>query len=98
MREHRYFVYLMTNPGNRVLYTGVTGNLSKRVTEHRYGLVEGFSKKYNTRKLIYYEETDYINAALEREKQIKGWLRSKKIALIQSINPKWDDLSQLIGT
>jgi putative endonuclease len=78
---------------SRVIYTGVTGNLERRVYEHKNKLVEGFTKKYNVNQLVYFEETNDVNVALNREKQIKGWLRSKKIALIESINPTWKDLS-----
>ena len=92
MIEKRGYVYILTNRYNKVLYTGVTGDLVKRVYEHKNDLVDGFTKKYNTHKLVYFEVFDYILNAIEREKQIKGWLRSKKIALIESKNPKWKDL------
>lgn len=85
-------VYLMTNKGNRVLYTGVTSDLIKRVWEHKQKLVEGFTKKYNVTKLVYYELLDLIEDAIQREKQIKGWLRSKKFVLVESMNPHWQDL------
>ena len=92
MTEKQGYVYILTNRYNKVLYTGVTGDLVKRVYEHKDDLVDGFTKKYNTHKLVYFEVFDYILNAIEREKQIKGWLRSKKIALIESKNPKWKDL------
>jgi putative endonuclease len=92
--NQRYFVYILTNKTNRVLYTGVTGNLLKRVYEHKNSLVEGFTKKYNCHKLVYFDETNDINAAIKREKEIKGWLRKKKIALIEMQNPKWLDLAE----
>jgi putative endonuclease len=92
MTEKQGYVYILTNRYNKVLYTGVTGDLVKRVFEHKNDLVDGFTKKYNTHKLVYFEVFDYILNAIEREKQIKGWLRSKKIALIESKNPKWKDL------
>ena len=82
----------MTNKSNTVLYTGVTSDLSKRVYEHKEKLIEGFTKKYNVCKLVYFEEIDEIVEAISREKQIKGWIRKKKIALIESKNPEWDDL------
>jgi putative endonuclease len=82
----------MTNKSG-TLYTGVTNNLERRIYEHKMHLVDGFTKKYKIDKLVYFEETDDINAAISREKQIKGWLRKKKIALIESTNPEWDDLS-----
>jgi putative endonuclease len=87
-----YFVYIMTNR-SRTLYTGVTNDLTRRVQEHKQKLIPGFTKKYNITKLVYFEETTDIQAAIQREKQIKGWLRAKKIALIESINPQWQDLS-----
>jgi len=83
----------MTNEGNRVLYTGVTNDLQRRVYEHKNKLVKGFTKKYNVVKLIFYEVCDEIESAILRERQIKGWLRAKKIALIESMNPEWRDLS-----
>ena len=87
-----YYVYIMTNK-SRTLYTGVTNNLMRRVHEHKNKLVPGFTSKYNIQFLVYYEAGNDINAAIAREKQIKGWLRSKKIALIDSMNPQWKDLS-----
>jgi len=86
------YIYILTNINNTVLYTGVTSNLVKRVYEHKSKMVEGFTKKYNLHKLIYYEVFEEIMNAIIREKQIKGWTRSKKIALIEKINPKWNDL------
>jgi putative endonuclease len=83
----------MTNKGNRVLYTGVTNDLQRRVYEHKNKLVKGFTKKYNVIKLVFYEVCNEIESAILREKQIKGWLRAKKIALIESMNPEWRDLS-----
>jgi putative endonuclease len=83
----------MTNH-SRTLYTGVTNNLQRRVYEHKQKLVEGFTQKYNITQLVYYEVTSDVRSAIAREKQIKGWLRSKKIALIESMNPKWKDLSE----
>jgi len=91
--QYQYFVYIMTNRSG-TLYTGVTNNLERRIYEHKHHLVNGFTKKYKIEKLVYYEETNDINAAISREKQIKGWLRKKKIALIESINPGWKDLSE----
>jgi putative endonuclease len=82
----------MTNY-SKTLYTGVTNDLIRRVYEHKNKMVEGFTKKYNITKLVYFEETGDVEAAIAREKRIKGWLRSKKIALIESANPKWKDLS-----
>jgi putative endonuclease len=78
---------------SRVLYIGITGNLSKRVWEHKNKLVEGFTKKYNTNKLVYFEQTENVMSAIAREKQLKNWNRQKKIKLIEKINPEWKDLS-----
>jgi putative endonuclease len=83
----------MTNISNTVLYTGVTNNLERRVYEHKNNITEGFSKKYNIHKLVFFETTNDIKSAIAREKQIKGWLRIKKIKLIETANPEWKDLS-----
>ena len=91
MNIQYYFVYIMTNK-SQTLYTGVTNNLLKRVYQHKNKLIDGFTKKYNITILIYYETHEDIRAAIAREKQIKGWLRKKKIALIESMNPEWKDL------
>jgi putative endonuclease len=90
--EKEYFVYIMTNKTNKVLYTGVTNNLQRRVFEHKEKLVDGFTKKYNITKLLYYEVFVDIGDAIQREKQIKGGSREKKIKLIQSFNPNYRDL------
>jgi len=89
-----YFVYIMASRSG-VLYTGVTSNLERRVHEHKHGTIIGFSKKYQTSILVYYEYTGDIESAILREKQIKGWLRIKKERLIQSMNPEWNDLSEI---
>ena len=88
-----YYVYIVTNRSH-TLYTGVTNDLQRRVYQHKQKLVKGFTQKYNISQLVYYETTSDVRAAIAREKQIKGWLRSKKIALIESMNPKWEDLSE----
>ena len=88
-----YYVYIMTNK-SRTLYTGVTNNLMRRVYEHKNKLVAGFTSKYNIQFLVYYEMTTDVHVALAREKQIEGWLRAKKVALIDSMNPTWKDLSE----
>jgi len=88
-----YYVYIMTNK-SRTLYTGVTNNLMRRVYEHKNKLVPGFTSRYNIQFLVYYECTCSIHVAIEREKQIKGLLRAKKIALIDGMNPEWKDLSE----
>ena len=87
------YVYILSNWDDSVLYIGVTSNLPKRLYEHRNGLADGFTKKYNVHKLLYYEETSYMRSALEREKQLKRWTRAKKNALIQTRTPNWKDLS-----
>lgn len=91
--SREYYIYIMTNK-SCTLYTGVTNDLMRRVYEHKNKLIKGFTSKYNIQFLVYYEETSSIYSALEREKQIKGWLRTKKIALINSMNPEWKDLSE----
>lgn len=93
MSEKTYYVYLLTTWNNKVLYTGVTNNLERRIYEHKNKLIDGFTKKYNINKLVYFEVTEDILAAIEREKQIKGWIRIKKNNLIESVNPDWRDLS-----
>ena len=89
----QYFVYIMTN-NSKTLYTGVTNNLERRALEHKNNANKGFTKKYKIDKLVYYETTDNAEDAIIREKQIKGWSRSKKVALIEILNPKWHDLSK----
>jgi len=89
-----YYVYIMTNK-SRTLYTSVTNDLMRRVYEHKNKLdPKSFTSKYNIQFLVYYESTPSVHVALAREKQIKGWLRAKKIALIDSMNPEWKDLSE----
>ena len=89
-----YYVYIMTNWNNKVLYTGITNDLERRIYEHKNKLIEGFTKKYNVNKLVYYECTTDVYSAITREKQIKGWTRQKKNELVQSVNPEWRDLSE----
>ena len=88
----QYFVYMLTNKTKTVLYTGVTNDLKRRVYEHKNKMVEGFTKTYNVDRLVYYEITSDVKAAIKREKQIKNLLRLKKEDLINSTNPNWDDL------
>ena len=88
----QYFVYILTNKTKTVLYTGVTNDLKRRVYEHKNKMVDGFTKTYNVDRLVYYEITSDIKAAIKREKQIKNLLRLKKEDLINSTNPNWDDL------
>jgi putative endonuclease len=87
-----YYVYIVTNKDNHVLYIGVTGNLEGRIHDHRERLIEGFTKQYQATKLIYLEDYPDPVSAIAREKQLKGWRRSKKIALIETMNPRWHDL------
>ncbi|MDA3823632.1 MAG: GIY-YIG nuclease family protein [Bacteroidales bacterium] len=91
-----YYIYIMTNKNNKVLYTGVTNDLVKRVYEHKNKLIDGFTSKYNIIKLVYYETTNDVKSAISREKQIKGGSRKKKIDLININNPEWNDLYESI--
>ena len=88
-----YYVYIMTNKSG-TLYTGVTNNLRRRVAQHKSKVSSSFTQKYNINKIVYFEATSDIYSAITREKQIKGWIRKKKIALIESVNPEWKDLSE----
>jgi putative endonuclease len=90
---NKYFVYIMTSKTG-TLYTGVTNDLENRVYQHKHKLIEGFTKKYNITCLAYFEETTNIDSAIKREKEIKSWRRSKKIAIIESMNPTWKDLAE----
>ncbi len=92
MPYKQYYVYIMTNKNNTVLYTGVTNDLKKRIYEHREKLTNGFTKKYNINKLVCYEIFDSVYQAISREKQIKAGSRSKKVMLINRMNEKWQDL------
>ncbi|MCD6288275.1 MAG: GIY-YIG nuclease family protein [Candidatus Hydrogenedentes bacterium] len=89
----QYYVYIMANKSG-TLYTGVTNNLERRVYEHKQKLVPGFTKRYNITRLVYYDVMANVRDAIENEKRIKGWLRAKKVALIESVNPGWRDLSE----
>ena len=88
-----YYVYILSNWDDSVLYIGVTNDLVRRLYEHKNHLIDGFTKKYNVNKLVYYEHTSDVRSAIEREKQLKGWTRAKKNTLIQKANPDWKDLS-----
>ena len=96
MRDAKqFYVYIMTNRlRSHVLYTGMTGNLARRLFEHKNKLVAGFTSRYNLTRLAYYESFSYPDAAIDREKEIKGWRRSKKIRLIEAANPQWHDLAE----
>lgn len=89
----QYYVYIMTNR-SKTLYVGITNNLVRRVYEHKQKLIDGFTKKYNMTWLAYFEETNNARSAIAREKQIKGWLRIKKITLIETVNSGWKDLAE----
>jgi putative endonuclease len=95
-KERQYYIYIITNFENGTLYTGVTNNLVRRVYEHKNKLVEGFTKKYDLTKLVYYEVFDSIEYAILREKQIKGGSRKKKLNLINNFNKEWKDLYETI--
>jgi putative endonuclease len=92
MSSDRFYVYLLSSKRNGTLYIGVTSDLLKRVHEHKNNLVEGFTKKYNVHKLVYYEATEDVNSAITREKQLKKWKRRWKIEPIKKKNPEWRDL------
>ena len=96
MKEHHYFTYIVCN-GSGTLYIGMTNNIYRRALEHKSGAIEGFSSEYHCNRLVYYEGFDVVQKAIGREKQLKGWLRSKKIALIESRNPRWEDLAEKWG-
>jgi putative endonuclease len=88
-----YYVYILTNWNNKVMYIGVTGDLQRRLYEHKNELADGFTKQYHVHKLVYFEQTTDVHVALEREKQLKKWTRAKKNWLVETINPEWNDLS-----
>ena len=92
MKDYNFYVYILTNAYGNVMYIGVTNDLVRRISEHKSGRIEGFTKRYNVHKLVYYEYYGDINAAIAREKQLKGWTRAKKNALVQSENPCWREL------
>ena len=92
--KKQYYVYILTNKSNEVLYIGITNDLERRTFEHKNKIVESFTKKYNLTKLIYYEITTDVESAIMREKQLKNWHRDWKINLINQFNPEWKDLSE----
>ena len=87
-----FYVYIAVNQHNNVMYIGVTNNLLRRMYEHRSGAIDGFTKRYNINKLVYFEQTNDAIAAISREKEIKKWRREKKNILVESVNPEWKDL------
>jgi putative endonuclease len=93
-----YYVYIMANKRNGTLYVGVTGNLVKRVFEHKNNFADGFTKKYSIHNLVYYEQWEDREGAIQREKQIKEWQRKWKLELIEKLNPEWEDLYEKIST
>ena len=98
MKEHNYFVYIVTNQHKTVLYIGVTNDLPRRITEHYNGKISGFTQKYKCKHLVYYERFNDINQAISREKQLKNWRREKKIDLISKLNPEWKFLNESVFT
>ena len=90
--DKKYYIYILTNY-SKTLYTGMTNNLSRRIYEHKNKIIKGFTSRYKLNKLVYFEITNEVQTAILREKQIKGWLRKKKIDLIEKENPTWRDLS-----
>ena len=94
MNEKTYYVYLLTNWNNKVMYVGMTNDLQRRICEHKEKFLKGFTKKYNVHKLVYYEQTSDVEVALNREKEIKKWRREKKDRLVENANPIWRDLSE----
>jgi putative endonuclease len=97
VQRHEYYVYLLTNWNNQVIYVGVTNDLVRRLFEHKTKQVKGFTEKYNVNRLVYYEVTSDIHAAIMREKEIKKWRREKKNQLVITMNPEWKDLSEEWG-
>jgi putative endonuclease len=91
-REWRFWVYIMASKSRRI-YTGVTNDIERRVLEHKHGEIEGFTQRYRINRLVYHERFHYIDNAIAREKEIKGWDRARRVALIESVNPTWEDLS-----
>lgn len=89
-----YYIYILTNKNNAVIYVGITNDLRRRLYEHKTEQIEGFTKKYHLHKLVYFEEYSNVKDAIEREKQLKHWVRDKKNSLIQEQNPNWDDLGE----
>jgi putative endonuclease len=96
VKDHKYFVYIVCSRSG-TLYIGMTNNIDRRALEHKRGEIEGFASKYGCDRLVYYESYDDVHKTIGREKQLKGWRRAKKIALIESINPRWEDLAEKWG-
>jgi putative endonuclease len=96
VKEHCYSVYIVASYSG-VLYIGMTSDLQERVWQHKNGVFEGFTKKYKCHRLVFFERFSHVAHAIRREKQLKGWTRVRKIALIESMNPRWQDLSENWG-
>ena len=96
-REHIYYVYMMQSPSRHTLYIGMTNNLHKRVWQHKTHTFDGFTDDYNATRLVYWESFDDVLKAIDREKQLKGWRREKKLALIEARNPRWQDSAEKWG-
>lgn len=94
--QYKFWVYILTSRTG-TLYVGITGYLHRRITQHKIDSIEGFTKKYKVHRLVYYESFGDVLKAIRREKQLKGWRRTKKIALIEKINPRWQDLAETWG-
>ena len=92
-KDYNFYIYILTNWNDQVMYIGMTNNLERRLYEHKNKLVDGFTKKYNVNKLVYYEHGNDVHAAIAREKEIKKWRREKKNNLVITMNPTWKDLS-----
>jgi len=92
----KYYIYILFNKRNGTIYVGVTSDLKKRIYQHKNKLFDGFTKKYHIDKLGYYEEFNDIKMAIKREKELKGWIRNKKLKLLEDFNPNWEDLSCLL--
>jgi putative endonuclease len=96
IREHNYYVYMMTNKRNGTLYTGMTNDLVRRVYEHKHGMLDGFTKQYGLKTLVWFEHHTDVNEAIKREKNIQAWKRQWKLELIEKANPDWNDLYEEI--
>lgn len=92
MRDHHFFVYIMASK-SRVIYVGMTNDLTVRVFQHKTGRYEGFTQRYKVHRLVYFEAYRYVSSAIEREKELKGWRREKRVALLEALNPTWEDLA-----
>jgi putative endonuclease len=97
VRDHQYFVYIVCSRSG-TLYIGMTNSIYRRALQHKRGEIEGFASEYHCNGLVYYESFDDVHKAIGREKQLKGWTRVKKIALIESKNPRWEDLAEKWGS